>query len=416
MEASPSTPEVPASSSPVTASARGVNPFRNLSGPTSIAESPVEVPALLVTEAESPETTQPLPGAEVPVRPPLRPRSVSAASQFSDASDVDDDCASVTDTLQEVGIAADKHPTDPQVKDAAAEALEDIEIYAFLRRTSRQLQEVQIGGPTAAADLPPLPVPHDFNYAAKDAHGKPVQRVDWPRFAYAYFVAQLERRCPASMLSPDKAEAFSLGRSRGSIERIYVLAPPQLVEAIFDGTLADIWRWKDKRRTGRYVAIYSVLWLLDLIPAFVVGFLLFLLVDRRLRPPDASQLHKEAEHRRQVGQQAAELSKQMSAAVSTEGALGMLARGALGSAGAAAMDRPHMLLHRSSSSPDDASPPSPGTAAKSKTPPRGFYSISRSMMTRYGPRAQMLLADLADLGEKVKKYASLLTLRRIPLM
>lgn len=137
---------------------------------------------------------------------------------------------------------------------------------------------------------------------------------------------------------------------------------------------------------------------MDMIPSFIVAYGLYLLINRQLNPPTISQLRQEVNQRHQLGQQAQTMESQgfldMKGGSVTTGVLGnsmFLASVALGSN---LPDKGKLANTHGSSSPH--------TLPK-KSDYRGLYSFSRSLYSDHGPEIQIMLADLADIGEKIRK-------------
>ncbi|KAG0144029.1 hypothetical protein CROQUDRAFT_47904 [Cronartium quercuum f. sp. fusiforme G11] len=256
------------------------------------------------------------------------------------------------------------------------EELEDQEISDYLHRASKQLQDVTVLQPTQRAQVP-------------TSNLTELSSADWLKVGEAYLLDILDRHCPSSLLGPDKPPPVSVSQLTASLERCYVLAPPALWYTLLEGNLGDLYRWKNPRQSTKYLLGYIFLWIFDLIPSFIVAYLLFVVVDRRLNPPPLAQLKLEADRRRELGAEAEKLGS------GGEG-MGMLGRGIGASAmmvGAPAIPQFASVVSTTSE------PPAQVPKVKDQI---GIYSLGRGLYAHYGSPIQLILADFAELGEKMK--------------
>ncbi|POW07925.1 hypothetical protein PSHT_09765 [Puccinia striiformis] len=287
------------------------------------------------------------------------------------------------DVAQEPDYALDTY------NDTLAE-IEGIEVSEFLKRTSKYLNEVNFSAGESESAPVSIPTLDDF----RSSTGV----IDWVGFCNAYAAAQLDRYCPNVLHSSPTRASVSISQLKAHASRSYVAILPGLWDIIAGNQLSDVYRWENPQRTTFYLVTYYLLWAADLIPSFIVGYILYLLLDRQLNPPTISQLKQEVSHRHQLGKQAEtigsggfwEIKNDTSGSVS-KSLLGnsiVLAGVALGA--------------NVPSTGTSAAGPAPSSSLPKKSDYRGLYSFSRSLYSDHGHEIQDLLADLADIGEKVR--------------
>ncbi|POV94100.1 hypothetical protein PSHT_16432 [Puccinia striiformis] len=266
--------------------------------------------------------------------------------------------------------------------------IEGIEVSEFLKRTSKYLNEVNFSAGESESAPVSIPTLDDF----RSSTGV----IDWVGFCNAYAAAQLDRYCPNVLHSSPTRASVSISQLKAHASRSYVAILPGLWDIIAGNQLSDVYRWENPQRTTFYLVTYYLLWAADLIPSFIVGYILYLLLDRQLNPPTISQLKQEVSHRHQLGKQAEtigsggfwEIKNDTSGSVS-KSLLGnsiVLAGVALGA--------------NVPSTGTSAAGPAPSSSLPKKSDYRGLYSFSRSLYSDHGHEIQDLLADLADIGEK----------------
>ncbi|KNZ44424.1 hypothetical protein VP01_917g4 [Puccinia sorghi] len=297
------------------------------------------------------------------------------------------------DSTSELSFCLDPIPQDgPQESDSYDEKLAEIErleVSGFLKRSSKYLNQVTFQTVESESVSAPVPTLSDFRSTAG--------QIDWVGFCDAYVAAQLERYCPNALRSSSTQAPVSMSQLKAQASRSYVAILPELWSIISGNQLSNVYRWENPRRTAFYLFTYYLLWAMDMIPSFIVAYGLYLLINRQLNPPTISQLRQEVNQRHQLGQQAQTMESQgfldMKGGSVTTGVLGnsmFLASVALGSN---LPDKGKLANTHGSSSPH--------TLPK-KSDYRGLYSFSRSLYSDHGPEIQIMLADLADIGEKIR--------------
>jgi hypothetical protein len=70
------------------------------------------------------------------------------------------------------------------------------------------------------------------------------------------FEALMETYVPPSLtVSEETPSKLQISQVRKHLERIYVAIPHRIWLAILNGDAADIWRWEDPARTGKWAAV-----------------------------------------------------------------------------------------------------------------------------------------------------------------
>ncbi|KAH9813348.1 hypothetical protein DFH28DRAFT_897095 [Melampsora americana] len=271
------------------------------------------------------------------------------------------------------------------------EELEDLEIEEFLKRASKQLKEVTIQ--TNHQDQSnPKPKPSDF--ISKSS----TNEIDWLRYGESYLIYQLESYCPTSLLSPEVIPNASVSQLRLYLQRCYVLAPPEFWNSLLEGKLGDLYRWTHPTRSAKYCLLYILLWIFDLIPSFMIGYFLYLIIKRQFNPPPISQLKRESNQRRLLNQEAEQLGTGLLSLKNNDGnRLSMLTKGIGGSTSVfAAPVIPELSSNRSKDLPKNFESPN---KVKGHI---GIYRLGRCLYSHYGIHVQLILSDFAEIGEKVK--------------
>ncbi|KAK4046806.1 hypothetical protein OIV83_005801 [Microbotryomycetes sp. JL201] len=315
-------------------------------------------------------------------------------------------------------------PLSPQEEELrlALEELEDVEVATFLSRASKRMSQVNI------LPQPVAPVyPERANFTTDG-------KTDWVAFGIAYAMTLAEVYCPPALLAPPRREDLSIKFLRGELERLYIIAPPARVNDILTEELSAIWRWESPA-TWKWLALYSTLWLLDLIPMLPFAYLAYRILRVRMYPPDAQELLTESSIRALRTEQAAKLSKQLKAThasgyagMALAGAKGLVSqirkragssatigtRGALASAleasatvgGLGGVRLPGRdgapLRQDSASSSQEGEGGSKKDVDADDSEDVSLFQVLRDMARTAGPSGQDLLEQTADLGEKIK--------------
>ncbi|PLW57531.1 hypothetical protein PCANC_02596 [Puccinia coronata f. sp. avenae] len=319
-------------------------------------------------------------GANLPTSQPSRQRGDSA-SDFS---------LSLDSFVQEAQPAESDCRRTNSYDEKRAE-IERLEVSEFIRRSSRYLNEVnfQLVESEATSATPAL---YDFRSSAGD--------IDWVGFCNTYAAAQLERHFPNSLRSSTNRAPLSMGQLKAQASRSYVTILPVVWDLISGNRLSSIYRWENPRRTSFYLFTYYLLWAMDMIPSFIVGYGLYMLIERQLNPPTISQLRQEANQRQQLGKQAEAIESEefldIKHGTVTKGVLGnsmVFAGVALGS---------NLSAPGTGKAATDPPPSSSHTLPKTRDY-RSMYSFTRRLYSDHGQEIQTMLEDLADMGEKIRK-------------
>jgi len=301
-------------------------------------------------------------------------------------------------------------PHESDSYDEGLAEIERLEVSGFLKRSSKYLNEVNFKTVESESASAPVPTLSDFRSTAG--------QIDWVGFCDAYVAAKLERYCPNALRSSPTQAPVSMSQLKAQASRCYVAILPELWHFISGNHLSNIYRWENPRRTAFYLFTYYLLWAMDMIPSFIVAYGLYLLINRQLNPPTISQLRQEVNQRHQLGQQTETMESQgyfdMKGGSVTKVVLGnsmVFAGVALGSnlpdkgklANGHGSSSSHTLPKKSdkAKSANDHGSSSSHTLPK-KSDYRGLYSFSRSLYSDYGQEIQIMLADLADIGEKIR--------------
>lgn len=310
--------------------------------------------------------------------PPLSNHSLTSETTVSDQSNS-------TDQYQDYGFI--KEDSDTQI----LEELEDLEIDEFLQRASKQLKEVTIQ--TINQDRSkPIPIPKLSDFTSSSTH-----QTDWLKYGESYLIYQLESHCPTSLVSPEVIPNASVSQLRVYLERCYVLAPPEFWNSLLEGKIGDLYRWTHPTRSAKYCLLYIILWIFDLIPSFIIGYFLYLIIQRQFKPPPISQLKRESNQRRLLNQEAEHLGTGLLLLKNNEGnRLSMLAKGIGGSTSVFAAPVIPELSSNGKGQERNLEGPS---KVKDHI---GIYRLGRCLYSHYGIHVQLILSDFAEIGEKVK--------------
>ncbi|WAQ83292.1 hypothetical protein PtA15_3A661 [Puccinia triticina] len=270
--------------------------------------------------------------------------------------------------------------------------IEGFEVSEFLRRSSKYLNEVSFQGFESEATSASVPKLDDFR--------SPGGVIDWVGYFNAHAAAQLERYCPYALRSNPTRAPVSMSQLKAHASRSYVAILPELWDIISGNQLSNIYRWEYPRRTAFYLFTYYLLWAADLIPSFIVGYGLYRLVNRQLNPPTISQLRQEVSQRYQVGKQAEKIGSEGFLDMKN-GMTGSVTKGVLGNSMVFAGVAMGTSIPGTGTSGTGPAPSSSHTLPK-KNDYRSLYSFSRNLYSDHGHEIQNLLADLADIGEKIR--------------
>ncbi|GAA6044341.1 hypothetical protein JCM8097_004577 [Rhodosporidiobolus ruineniae] len=345
----------------------------------------------------------------------------------------------------------DLPPSDapPPAVQAKLEELEDQEIHDLLERVGGQLTELRVVADDEDDE-------DEVIWPEKEAFRLQDGKVDWFSYGIACLLTWSTSVVPASLLVPPPSEHFSLRQFRSSLERLYVLFPPSVLQHFLLVTLPHIYRWEDPLLTSSYLFAYVLLLATDLLPAVPFGILAYHLLSARLHPPSPTELIKQAEERRAHTKEAAELGKQLQTSskvgfgIAGEGVKGLwsevkervsgggkdddersiksgLAGGILlGGIAGLPKEAAEKLRQRrrgegsmssTASSPlaspviaypsiADLPPPpvveEPARGISGKSADVSLYRLVRTMARMYGPQLQLWLNEIVELGEGVK--------------
>ncbi|GAA5878254.1 hypothetical protein JCM3774_001132 [Rhodotorula dairenensis] len=350
---------------------------------------------------------------------------------------------------------------DPAI-DRKLEQLQDLEIAQLLARVGHRLTDVRVAQACDAADSD---VATAVGYPTRETFTDPeTGKVDWIGYLGAYAACLATNLVPASLVDSDDdndeddarsagAREFSLGDLRDQLERTYVLCPPPVWQRLVLTELASLWRWDRPTRTGTCLGTYLVAWWYDLFLLLPVVALTAVVVKARLFPPSPQQLVRLARDRHARSRDARVLGKQLKASsvvgYAGQGVKGLWAdlRARLrdvddknnqddvyapraeqqdtGSAAAStstaraaapvepdgdqdpdtrtgaatsATDSTNLDPEKLDAEQDPARPPGskPGDADVS------LYRLVRNLTATFGPNAILWLAELNDLGERIK--------------
>lgn len=250
------------------------------------------------------------------------------------------------------------------------------------------------------------------------------------------------------------AREFSLGDLRDQLERAYILCPPPVWQRLVLTQLASLWRWDHPTRTGACLVAYLLVWWYDLLLLAPIVALAAVVVKARFFPPSPQELVRLARDRHARSRDARVLGKQLKAS-SVFGYAGQGVKGLWADLRARMRDvdetndndsTPGEAREQQDSAPTGpltstardaaAGPPhasqSPkirtGAAASAATsidagpqkleceqdparPPGSktgdgdvsLYRLVRNLTATFGPNAILWLAELNDLGERIKK-------------
>jgi hypothetical protein len=140
---------------------------------------------------------------------------------------------------------------------------------------------------------------------------------------------------------------------------------------------------------------------MDLIPSFIVGYILYLLINRQLNPPTISQLRQEVSQRHQLGKQAEKIGSE-GFLDNKSGMSSSVTKGVLGNSMVFAGVAMGANIPGLGTSPP-AAPRSSSHSLPKKHDYRSLYSFSRSLYSEHAHEIENLLADMADIGEKIRK-------------
>ncbi|KAA1128665.1 hypothetical protein PGTUg99_021893 [Puccinia graminis f. sp. tritici] len=282
---------------------------------------------------------------------------------------------------------------EPDSYDETLAEIEALEVSEFLRRSSKYLNQINFqtleSEGTATLSVPTL---DDFRSSAG--------LVDWIGFCNAYAAAQLDRYLPNALLSSPTRTPTSMSRLKAQASRSYVAILPELWDIISGNQLSKLYRWENPRRTAFYLLTYYLLWAMDLIPSFIVGYILYRLINRQLNPPTISELRQEVSQRHQLGKQAEKIGSE-GFLDNKSGMSGSVTKGVLGNSmvfAGVAMGANIPGLGTSPAAP----PPSSSHSLPKKHDYRSLYSFSRSLYSEHAHEIENLLADMADIGEKIR--------------
>lgn len=199
-----------------------------------------------------------------------------------------------------------------------------------------------------------------------------------------------------------------------------MLLPPETLDRLFSGELAALYRWKNPLKTGKLALVSSILyrinsdmlirkwqftlalWYYDQLPASFFAFIVYQTMKRKLYPPSPAEVRRQLANRKARSKEAEDLGSDFYA----QGQVSQLSKSIAASAGIAAMmgglavnPAPNDALL----APDDASSGFRFGRKKRHRGKYGMYKLSREVIDRFGPSMQMVLLDLADFCEKVKK-------------
>ncbi|KAM0752780.1 hypothetical protein T439DRAFT_323388 [Meredithblackwellia eburnea MCA 4105] len=181
----------------------------------------------------------------------------------------------------------------------ALDRLEDEEVAGFLSRVGKQVQEVRVAVPK-----------NDIPYPDKGAFVATNGKTDWFGYGKAYITTVAIIHTPPSLLVPPRPTRLHISTTRSYLERLYVIFPPSTWESILHVQLGSIWRWESEH-TWKWCALYSFLWLFNLLPLLPFGILLFLILRSRLFPPTPEEILSRASDRIKRSAEAAELSQEL---------------------------------------------------------------------------------------------------------
>ncbi|GAA5956900.1 hypothetical protein JCM3765_006635 [Sporobolomyces pararoseus] len=216
-----------------------------------------------------------------------------------------------------------KHPElDPKSETTRKLAeIEDLEIAEMLDRVGGRLTELRVAGEDEERAIIEYPVSEDFKTEAGTT--------DWTSFAMAYISTLIVAQTPPALVGHPPRDDFSLRCLRDDLSRLYVLCPPTIWQGFLLRDVARLYRWQDPVKTGRAAAIYTFLWLFNLLPLFPIGLLIYQLLLPRLSPPTPEEILAASNERRSRTKEAAELSKQLKNSSAGRG-LGFAAEGIRG--------------------------------------------------------------------------------------
>lgn len=274
--------------------------------------------------------------------------------------------------------------------------LEDIDLAAFLTRQTREFAEARIQDPAVSKSkrqAPQWQTPQDL---------QPWERSAWLS-QFEGWLRRVSEQLPPDMVTdfdPDDNDParFSVRRVRAGAERLYMLVPPSRVTSL-RSSARDVAYWRKPRTTALLLMVYCVALAKDLCPALIFTAVILVIVKRRLFPPNASKLRDEVVERRKLAKEA----KQIGADFETRGQLTTFGS-FLASTSSAATEgaRDKATSPTSASSSPLSAKLRAGANAHSK---RNTITLAKELGARFGPDAQVMMEDAANIGEKVRNLA-----------
>lgn len=268
--------------------------------------------------------------------------------------------------------------------------LEDIDLATFLARQTREFSEARTQDPSlleTRLQAPQWQIPSDKQPWEQSERLRQIEEcLRW-----------LAKRLPRDMVTDYDAEdadpaRFSLSRTRAGAERLYMLIPPSKVNS-FRSHARDLAYWRKPRQSAVLLLVYLLALYNDLCPALFLTAIILAIIKRRVLPPDATALRDEVVERRKLAKEA----KQIGADFETRGQLTTL-----GSFLASTSNAASQGAKGQPSTTDRLASTKKGANSHSK---RNTITLAREIGANFGPDAQRIMEDAANMGEKLRNLA-----------
>ncbi|KAI9812945.1 MAG: hypothetical protein M1826_002728 [Phylliscum demangeonii] len=164
--------------------------------------------------------------------------------------------------------------------------------------TGRHVSRVRVV-PKAYIDPPRL-----ATYEVLDDQGKCV-RVEWDKWL-GHMLLYHTQDFTVQYVDDFHELKFDVGRLRSHLERLVMASAPWQAWAMH---LRRVYRWEDPAETGRWLALYVVLWYTQHMMVFVWGYLVYMVVWNRIHPSSLESLRESIERNQELGSAAYRLSE-----------------------------------------------------------------------------------------------------------